>query len=128
MSSDSPSGTASDDGVPQLMAAAGVASRRPLQNMIEAGRVEVNGEVVTELRRRRGVIPRPGRRVAIQLDTSRRYLMLQQARSELSPSLQDDRGRPDLQRALCPGLTSDSSTSAGSTHKPPACLFPHQRR
>ena len=106
MSSDNSSGSASaptpasDDGVrlQKLMAAAGVASRRVSENMIEAGRVEVNGEVVTELGRR--VLPADlvsvdG--VAIQLDTSRRYLMLNKPVGIVS-SLQDDRGRPDLQR------------------------------
>ncbi|MBG6107804.1 pseudouridine synthase [Frigoribacterium sp. CG_9.8] len=102
--SDSPSGTAStpasDDGVrlQKLMAAAGVASRRVSENMIEAGRVEVNGEVVTELGRRvlaADLVSVDG--VAIQLDTSRRYLMLNKPVGIVS-SLQDDRGRPDLQR------------------------------
>ncbi|MEO7121714.1 MAG: pseudouridine synthase [Lacisediminihabitans sp.] len=82
----------------KLMAAAGVASRRVSEDLIAAGRVEVNGEVVTE----------PGRRVsendrvavdgvAIQLDTSRRYLMLNKPVGIVS-SLRDDRGRPDLDR------------------------------
>jgi 23S rRNA pseudouridine2605 synthase/16S rRNA pseudouridine516 synthase len=66
--------------------------------MIAAGRVEVNGEVVVE----------PGRRVsetdrvavdgvAIQLDTTRRYILLNKPVGIVS-SLQDERGRPDLQR------------------------------
>ena len=89
-----------DDGVrlQKLMAAAGVASRRVSENMIEAGRVEVNGEVVTELGRRvreTDLVSVDG--VAIQLDTSRRYLMLNKPVGIVS-SLQDDRGRPDLQR------------------------------
>jgi len=82
----------------KLMAAAGVASRRVSENLIAAGRVEVNGEVVTEL----------GRRVAetdavsvdgtpIQLDTTRRYLMLNKPEGVVS-SLSDERGRPDLSR------------------------------
>jgi pseudouridine synthase len=102
MSSDSSSGTptASDDGVrlQKLMAAAGVASRRVSENLIEAGRVEVNGEVVTELGRRvqdTDLVSVDG--VAIQLDTSRRYLMLNKPVGIVS-SLQDDRGRPDLHR------------------------------
>ena len=106
MSSEIPPGsspaptTASDDGVrlQKLMAAAGVASRRVSENMIEAGRVEVNGEVVTELGRRvreTDLVSVDG--VAIQLDTSRRYLMLNKPVGIVS-SLQDDRGRPDLQR------------------------------
>lgn len=82
----------------KLMAAAGVASRRVSEDLIAAGRVEVNGETVTE----------PGRRVhetdevavdgvAIQLDTTRRYLMLNKPVGIVS-SLRDERGRPDLSR------------------------------
>ena len=98
--SETPPTPASDDGVrlQKLMAAAGVASRRVSENMIEAGRVEVNGEVVTELGRRvlgTDLVSVDG--VAIQLDTSRRYLMLNKPVGIVS-SLQDDRGRPDLQR------------------------------
>ncbi len=91
---------ASLDGVrlQKLMAAAGVASRRVSEDLISAGRVEVNGEVVTE----------PGRRVietdlvsvdgvAIQLDTTRRYIMLNKPTGIVS-SLQDERRRPDLSR------------------------------
>ncbi|MCB1281794.1 MAG: rRNA pseudouridine synthase [Salinibacterium sp.] len=93
-------GDAAPEGVrlQKLMAAAGVASRRVSEDLITAGRVEVNGEVVTEL----------GRRVAatdavsvdgtpIQLDTTRRYLMLNKPVGVVS-SLNDDRGRPDLSR------------------------------
>ncbi len=82
----------------KVMAAAGVASRRVSEDLIGAGRVSVNGEVVTE----------PGRRVrptdlvsvdgsAIQLDPSRRYLMLNKPVGVVS-SLADERGRPDLTR------------------------------
>ncbi|CAN5352479.1 pseudouridine synthase [soil metagenome] len=99
MSVDSDNSTdASADGVrlQKLMAAAGVASRRVSEDLIAAGRVEVNGEVVTEAGRR--VLPEDlvavdG--VAIQLDTSRRYLILNKPVGIVS-SLQDDRGRPDL--------------------------------
>lgn len=82
----------------KLMAAAGVASRRVSEDLIAAGRVEVNGEVVTELGRR--VTPTDQVSVdgvAIQLDTSRRYLMLNKPVGIVS-SLQDERGRPDLSR------------------------------
>jgi pseudouridine synthase len=83
----------------KVMAAAGVASRRVSEDLIAAGRVEVNGEVVTE----------PGRRVragtdlvavdgiAIQLDTTRRYLMLNKPVGIIS-SLSDENGKPDLSR------------------------------
>lgn len=82
----------------KLMAAAGVASRRVSENLISAGRVEVNGVVVTELGRRvqeSDLVSVDG--VAIQLDTSRRYLMLNKPVGIVS-SLNDDRGRPDLSR------------------------------
>jgi pseudouridine synthase len=80
----------------KVMAAAGVASRRVCEDMIAAGRVSVNGEIVTE----------PGRRVvatdlvtvdekAIQLDTTKRYIMLNKPLGIYS-SLLDERGRPDL--------------------------------
>ena len=80
----------------KVMAAAGVASRRVCEDMIAAGRVTVNGELVTE----------PGRRVqptdqvavddkVIQLDTSKRYLMLNKPVGVFS-SLRDERGRRDL--------------------------------
>jgi 23S rRNA pseudouridine2605 synthase/16S rRNA pseudouridine516 synthase len=81
------------------MAAAGVASRRVSEDLIAAGRVSVNGAVVTE----------PGRRVnpetdqvevdgvAVQLDPSRRYLILNKPIGVVS-SMNDDRGRPDLRQ------------------------------
>lgn len=80
----------------KLMAAAGVASRRVSEDLISAGRVEVNGETVTELGRRvqeTDLVSVDG--VAIQLDTSRRYLRLNKPVGIVS-SLQDERGRPDL--------------------------------
>jgi len=83
----------------KVMAAAGVASRRVSEQLIAEGRVTVNGEPVVE----------PGRRIdpevdllavdgqAVQLDPSRRYVMLNKPRGVLS-SLADDRGRPDLRQ------------------------------
>mgnify|MGYP004515788379 CR=1 FL=1 len=83
----------------KVMAAAGVASRRVSEQLIAEGRVTVNGEPVTE----------PGRRIdptvdlvsvdgrAVQLDTSKRYLMLNKPRGVVS-SMNDERGRPDLRR------------------------------
>lgn len=80
----------------KVMAAAGVASRRVSEDLIAQGRVTVNGEIVNE----------PGRRIlptdlvtvdgtAIQLDTSKRYVMLNKPVGIVS-SLQDESGRPDL--------------------------------
>lgn len=83
----------------KVMASSGVASRRVSEDMIAAGRVRVNGEVVRE----------PGRRVdpekdeilvdgtAVQADTSKRYIMLNKPVGIYS-SLRDERGRPDLSR------------------------------
>ncbi|WP_168627595.1 MULTISPECIES: pseudouridine synthase [unclassified Cryobacterium] len=82
----------------KVMAASGVASRRVSENLISAGRVKVNGEVVTELGRR--VLPTDRIEVddtAVQTDTTRRYLMLNKPVGVVS-SLLDERGRPDLRQ------------------------------
>lgn len=95
--------TTQDPAAPQgerlqkVMAAAGIASRRVSEDLIAAGRVTVNGEVVREPGRR--VDPAVDRVVvdgqAVQLDPSRRYLMLNKPVGVVS-SLRDERGRPDL--------------------------------
>lgn len=81
----------------KVLAAAGVASRRVAEIMIAEGRVAVNGKPVVE----------PGLRVdpevdqvtvdglPVQVDTSKRYLMLNKPVGVVS-SLSDERGRPDL--------------------------------
>ncbi|WP_158862959.1 pseudouridine synthase [Leifsonia sp. AG29] len=83
----------------KVMAAAGVASRRVSEEMIVAGRVTVNGEVVTELGRR--IDPLTDELAvdgtAVQLDTSRRYVMLNKPVGVVS-SMRDEQGRPDLSR------------------------------
>lgn len=83
----------------KVMAAAGVASRRASEELIVAGRVSVNGRVVSELGRR--VNPQADTvavdGVVVQLDTSRRYVMLNKPVGVVS-SLSDERGRPDLTR------------------------------
>jgi 23S rRNA pseudouridine2605 synthase/16S rRNA pseudouridine516 synthase len=82
----------------KLMAAAGVASRRVSENLIAAGRVTVNGVVITELGRRvseTDAVSVDG--TPIQLDTTRRYLMLNKPVGVVS-SLSDERGRSDLSR------------------------------
>lgn len=87
----------------KVMASAGVASRRVSEDMIVAGRVTVNGQVVTELGRR--VDPATDRvavdGTAVQLDTSRRYVMLNKPVGVVS-SMRDEQGRPDLS-----GFTAD---------------------
>lgn len=83
----------------KVMAAAGVASRRVSEDMIAAGRVSVNGKVVTELGRRVDptvdLVAVDG--TAVQLDTSRRYVMLNKPVGVVS-SMRDEQGRPDLSR------------------------------
>jgi pseudouridine synthase len=90
---------ASGERLQKVMAAAGVASRRVSEDMIAAGRVTVNGKVVTE----------PGRRIdpakdkivvdrsAVQLDATRRYVMLNKPVGIVS-TLSDENGRPDLRQ------------------------------
>ncbi|MDN4598581.1 pseudouridine synthase [Leifsonia virtsii] len=83
----------------KVMAAAGVASRRVSEDLIVAGRVTVNGTVVTELGTR--VDPATDKvavdGTAVQLDTSRRYVMLNKPVGVVS-SMRDEQGRPDLSR------------------------------
>jgi len=83
----------------KVMAAAGVASRRVSEDLIVAGRVTVNGKVVTELGTR--VDPATDKvavdGTAVQLDTSRRYVMLNKPVGVVS-SMRDEQGRPDLSR------------------------------
>ena len=81
----------------KVLAQAGVASRRVSEELIVAGRVRVNGEVVTELGSRvdaeTDLVDVDG--VAVQLDTSKRYVILNKPTGVLS-TMNDDRGRPDL--------------------------------
>ncbi|ERK69866.1 pseudouridylate synthase [Leifsonia aquatica ATCC 14665] len=83
----------------KVMAAAGVASRRVSEQLIVEGRVTVNGQVVTELGRR--IDPENDKLAvdgtAVQLDTSRRYVMLNKPVGVVS-SMRDEQGRPDLSR------------------------------
>ncbi|MCD2441850.1 rRNA pseudouridine synthase [Agromyces sp. SYSU K20354] len=83
----------------KVLAAAGVASRRVVENYIVEGRIEVNGRVVTELGTR--IDPATDHvsvdGVAVQLDTAKRYYMLNKPRGVVS-SMRDEQGRPDLRR------------------------------
>lgn len=83
----------------KILAAAGVASRRVCEQYIVEGRVRVNGVVVTELGTR--IDPEVDEvdvdGTAIQLDPSKRYVMLNKPTGVVS-SMKDDQGRPDLRR------------------------------
>ena len=86
-----------DDGVrlQKVLAQAGVASRRGAEEMIAAGRVEVDGEVVTEQGLRidpdSAVIRVDGARVII--DETKQYLALNKPKGWQS-TMADDQGRP----------------------------------
>lgn len=92
-------GDAGRERLQKVLAAAGVASRRVVEQMIVEGRIEVNGELVTELGSR--VDPTADQvrvdGVVVQLDTDKRYYMLNKPRGVVS-SMRDEQGRPDLTR------------------------------
>lgn len=79
----------------KLLAAAGVGSRRTCEALITAGRVQVDGHVVTEL----GVRIDPARQTVhvdgtrVQLDESRIYLAFNKPLGVVS-TMSDDLGRP----------------------------------
>ncbi|MFW0787963.1 pseudouridine synthase [Gordonia sp. CPCC 206044] len=79
----------------KVLAAAGVASRRGAEELIAAGRVEVDGEVVTEQGLRinpdTAIIRVDGARVVI--DETRQYLALNKPKGWQS-TMADDQGRP----------------------------------
>lgn len=83
----------------KVLAAAGVASRRVVEQYIVEGRIRVNGETVTELGRRidpeTDLVDVDG--TAVQLDVSKRYVMLNKPTGVVS-SMRDESGRPDLRR------------------------------
>ncbi len=83
----------------KVLANAGVASRRVSEQLIAAGRVRVNGTVVTELGSRIDpevdLVDVDG--TAIQLDQSKRYVMLNKPTGVVS-SMRDERGRADLRQ------------------------------
>lgn len=78
----------------KVLSHAGVASRRAGERLIREGRVQVNGQRVTEMGVQvdpeRDVIAVDGRR--IEVGAERRYVMLHKPRGYLSV-LEDDRGR-----------------------------------
>lgn len=80
----------------KVLAAAGVASRRVCENLIVAGRVSVNGEIVTELGSRVALTDRVAvDGVAVELDPAKRTFVLNKPRGVVS-TMRDEHGRPDL--------------------------------
>ena len=81
----------------KVLANAGVASRRVAEQYIVAGRVRVNGVVVSELGARvdpaTDLVDVDG--TAVQLDATKRYVILNKPTGVVS-SMKDDRGRRDL--------------------------------
>jgi len=79
----------------KVLSRAGVASRRATENMIVEGRIEVDGEIVTELGRRvdpqRSVIRVDGERVNVNEDVQ--HLLLNKPRGILC-TMSDDQDRP----------------------------------
>jgi 23S rRNA pseudouridine2605 synthase len=89
-----------NDTLPRLqkaLAHAGVASRRACETLISSGRVTVNGEVVFELGSRINPETDDVRvdGVVVQLDTTKRYFVLNKPRGVVS-TMSDEQGRPDL--------------------------------
>ncbi len=99
MTSKDPSVSADAEGVrlQKALSNAGVASRRETEQMIVEGRIQVNGEAVTELGRRvdpnTATIHVDGARVFLTDDV--RVLMLNKPRGILC-TMSDDQGRPCL--------------------------------
>ncbi|MDO5740902.1 MAG: pseudouridine synthase [Ornithinimicrobium sp.] len=81
----------------KLLAAAGFGSRRACEKLIEAGRVEVDGQIVTEL----GVRVDPAKQTVnvdgdrVVVDSSKVYLAFNKPLGVVS-SMHDEEGRPDL--------------------------------
>lgn len=99
MTAATPDGAGEGVRLQKVLANAGVASRRVCEQYIVEGRIRVNGQVVTELGRRidpaSDLVDVDG--TAIQLDTTRRYVMLNKPTGVVS-SMKDEQGRPDLRR------------------------------
>ncbi|WP_235281760.1 MULTISPECIES: pseudouridine synthase [Microbacterium] len=101
MSTETPPAGFSENGVrlQKVLANAGVASRRVIEQYIVEGRIRVNGSVVTELGRRidpeNDLVDVDG--TAVQLDTGKRYVMLNKPTGVVS-SMKDEKGRADLRR------------------------------
>ena len=108
----------------KVMAQAGVASRRVCEEMIAEGRVEVDGQVVTELGVRvdpkTAVIHVDGLR--IQLDENLVYMVFNKPKGVVS-TMEDPDGRPCISDFLKNNKNKANACSmwAASTSPPRAC-------
>ncbi|MFN2641904.1 MAG: pseudouridine synthase [Actinomycetota bacterium] len=88
----------------KVMAAAGIASRRASEDLIAAGRVSVDGRVITELGTRvdkaTARIEVDGRRIAV--DPERRYLLMNKPAAVVTTA-RDELGRKTVLDLLPPG-------------------------
>jgi 23S rRNA pseudouridine2605 synthase/16S rRNA pseudouridine516 synthase len=85
----------------KVLSRAGVASRRRVEQLMQQGRITVNGNVATELGMRIDAatdIVAVGGKV-VSLDVTLRYVMLHKPAGVVS-TLSDERGRPDLNQYL----------------------------
>jgi 23S rRNA pseudouridine2605 synthase len=96
-SSDRPSREQEGVRLQKVLSQAGVASRRAAEDLIRAGRVEVNGQIITTLGTRidpsRDVVRVDGQRVPV--DVSKVYLAFNKPRGVVS-TMSDPQGRPCL--------------------------------
>ncbi|GMV43591.1 MAG: pseudouridine synthase [Myxococcales bacterium] len=90
----------------KLIAEAGIASRRAAEELITAGRIAVNGTVVTELGSRaipgRDVVTLDGERLSVEAP-SHIYVMMHKPRGTLC-SAGEAEGKDSIYRLLPPGL------------------------
>jgi 23S rRNA pseudouridine2605 synthase len=109
----------------KLIAAAGVASRRHAEELITAGRVTVNGEVVKELGTKadpaKDHIKVNGKLINPQLQSREKvYVLLNKPRGYLS-SVSDPEGRPLVTELLPAFAGPAASPSDASTSTPKVC-------
>lgn len=93
----SPNPTSSEERINKFLARAGVSSRRGAEELISAGRVRVNGNLVTELGSKvvpgHDVVEVDG--VAVRVCADRRYVVLNKPAGYVS-TLKDPQGRPTV--------------------------------
>ena len=103
----------------KIIARAGIASRRAAEKLITAGRVTVDGEVVSEL----GALADPDKNkicvdgVALIFDAEKIYILLNKPRGYVSTA-KDERGRPTVL-----DLVKEIPARIGSILIPKACCF-----